>query len=102
MAQQLHSATGTHLSGLISERGPGRWRAIAWIREADLALKQTIGPKTLATISLAHRWLNQVATEHGFQNFNIVVERLGDEGLLVESINPEVVEENLVAVDVDA
>jgi len=102
MAQQLHASEGAHFSGLISERGPGEWRASAWIREPDLTLKQKIGPHTSATLPAAHDWLNQVAAKLGFENFNIVVERLGDEGLLVEGVSPDTVEENLMVPDVDA
>jgi hypothetical protein len=90
MARQLPASEGTHFSGLISERGPGEWRASAWIREPDLTLKQKIGPRTSATLLVAHDWLNQVAAKLGFDNFNIVVERLADEGLLVEGVSPEV------------
>ena len=102
MVQQLHAPEGAHFSGLISERGAGEWRALAWIREPDLTLKQKIGPQTSATLPAAHDWLKQVAAKLGFENFNIVVERLGDEGLLVESTGPETVEEDLMVPDVDA
>lgn len=65
-------------------------------------MKQKIGPQTVTTLAAAHDWLNQVASKLGFENFNIVVERLGDEGLLVESTGPDAVEEDVVAPDVDA
>jgi hypothetical protein len=42
---------------------------------ADLSLKQTIGPKTMATAQMARHWLSQVAAKQGFDNINIVVER---------------------------
>jgi hypothetical protein len=80
----LQTAEGPHFSGLISELGSGEWRAIAWIREPDLSLKQTIGPKTLATAQMARHWLNQVAAKQGFDNINIVVERPRDEDLIAE------------------
>ena len=102
MAQELHASKGARFSGLISERGPGEWRASAWIREPDLTLKQKIGPQTLATLPAAHDWLNQVAATLGFKNFNIVIERLADEGLLVESTGPDAVEEDLMTPDIDA
>jgi hypothetical protein len=102
MTQQLDASEGDHFSGLISERGPGEWRALAWVREPDLTLKQKIGPQTVTTLAAAHDWLNQVASKLGFENFNIVVERLGDEGLRVESTGPDAVEEDVVAPDVDA
>jgi hypothetical protein len=102
MTKQSHASEGAHFSGLISERGPGKWRALAWMREPDLTLKQRIGPQTLVTLPAAHDWLKQVAATLGFENFNIVIERLGDEGLLVEGISPDTVEEDLMAPDVDA
>jgi hypothetical protein len=92
----------THFSGLISERGPAEWRAIAWIREPDLTLRETVGPKILATVDLAQDWLRQGASERGFEKFEIVIERLGDEALLVETIKPDGIEEELAATDVDA
>ena len=102
MAQNLHASEGAHFSGLISERGPEEWRASAWIREPDLTLKKKIGPQTLVTLPAAHDWLNQVAATLGFENFNIVIERLADEGLLVENTSPDAVQEDLMAPDVDA
>jgi hypothetical protein len=102
MATRLPADEGAHFSGLISELGSGEWRALAWIRKPDLSLKQKVGPKILATQPAAHQWLNDVATKQGFQNFNIVIERLADDGLLVESSMLDTVEEDIVAPDVDA
>jgi hypothetical protein len=70
----LPAVEGAHFSGLISEVGPGEWRAFAWVRKPDQTLEQTIGPQTLAT----------AAASHGFENFDIVVERLTDEDLVAE------------------
>jgi hypothetical protein len=97
-----HIAESVHFSGLISELGPEKWQACAWIRGPDLSLRETIGPKTLATLPLAQDWLSQLASERGLKDFEIVVERLGGEGLLVETIKPGRIEENLTGVDVDA
>jgi hypothetical protein len=80
----LTAVKGAHFSGLISEVGPGEWRAFAWVRKPDQALEQTIGPQTLATEPLARQWLSLAAARHGFENFNIVVERLTDEDLVPE------------------
>jgi len=78
----LHAVKGTHFSGLISEVGPGEWRTFAWLREPDQTLKHTIGPQTFATVPLARHWLSQAAAKQGFENFDIVVERLTDEDLV--------------------
>jgi hypothetical protein len=80
----LSAVEGPHFSGLISEVRPGEWRAFAWVRKPDQALEQTIGPQTLATIPLAREWLRLAAASHGFENFDIVVERLTDEDLAPE------------------
>jgi hypothetical protein len=65
-------------------------------------LEQTIGPQTLAIVSTARQWLSRAAARRGFENFDIVVERLGDDGLLVESIRSGSVVDNVIADDVDA
>jgi hypothetical protein len=100
----LFASDGARFSGLISEIGPGKWRAFAWVRleEAAHTLEQTIGPQTLATVPQASQWLRQAAARQGFENFDIVVERLGDEGLLVEHIRSDAVADDLIANDVDA
>jgi hypothetical protein len=80
----LPAVKGAHFSGLISEVGPGEWRAFAWVRKPDQTLEQTIGPQILATVPLARQWLSLVAASHGFENFDVVVERLADEDLVPE------------------
>jgi hypothetical protein len=80
----LPAIEGAHFSGLISEVGPGEWRAFAWVRKPDQTLEQTIGPQTLATVPLARQWLTRAAVSHGFENLGIVVERLTDEDLVAE------------------
>jgi len=102
MGMAGHTTEHSHFSGLVSEQGPRDWEARAWIRDSDLTLRETVGPKNFATVDEAQNWLSQAASEHGFENFEIVVERLGDEALLVESVTPEGVEEDLAAADVDA
>jgi hypothetical protein len=82
--KSLQTAEGPHFSGLISELGSGEWRAIAWIREPDLSLKQTIGPKILGTAQMARHWLSELAAKQGFDNINIVVERPRYEDLIAE------------------
>jgi hypothetical protein len=100
MAEQVKR--NAHFSGFISERGPGKWRACAWIREPDSTLIETIGPRTYATVTLAQDWLSQAASDRGFADFEIVIERLGDEALLVENVTPDGIDEDLAATDVDA
>ena len=51
---------------------------------------------------LAHQWLRQAGATRGFEDFDIVVQPVGDEGLLVESIHHDAVVNNLVPNDVDA
>jgi len=41
-------------------------------------------PQTFATVPLARHWLSQAAAKRGFENFDIVVERLTDEDLVAE------------------
>jgi hypothetical protein len=80
----LPAVKGAHFSGLISEVGPGEWRAFAWVRKPDETPEQTIGPQTLTSVPLAREWLSLAAASHGFENFDIVVERLTDEDLAPE------------------
>jgi hypothetical protein len=75
---------GAHFSGLISEVGPEEWRAFARVRKPGQTLEQMIDPQTFPTAPLARQWLSRVATSHGFENFDIVVERLTDEDLVPE------------------
>jgi hypothetical protein len=75
---------GAHFSGLISEVGPEEWRAFARVRQPGQTLEPTTGPQTFSTAPLARQWLSRVATRHGFENFDIVVERLTDEDLVPE------------------
>jgi hypothetical protein len=97
-----HARKKAHFSGLVSERGPGEWRARAWVREADSTLIETIGPRTHATVTLAQDWLSHAASGRGFADFEIVIERLGDEALLVENVTLGGIDEDLAATDVDA
>jgi hypothetical protein len=97
-----HARKKAYFSGLVSERGPGKWRTRAWVREADSTLIETIGPKTHATVSHAKDWLTRIAAVRGFADFEIVIERLGDEALLVENVTPDGIDEDLAATDVDA
>jgi hypothetical protein len=62
----LPAVKGAHFSGLISEVGPGEWRAFAWVRKPDETPEQTIGPQTLITVPLAREWLSLAAASHGF------------------------------------
>jgi hypothetical protein len=100
----LLAIDGARFSGLIGEIGAGKWRAFAWVRldEPNHTLEQTIGPQTLATVSTARRWLSRAAARRGFENFDIVVERLGDDGLLVESMRSGSVVDHVITYDVDA
>jgi hypothetical protein len=102
MGMAEHSRKNAHFSGLVSECGPGRWWARAWIREPDSTLIETIGPRPHATVTLAQDWLSQAASDRGFADFEIVIERLGDEALLVENVTPDGIDEDLAATDVDA
>jgi len=72
-------------------------------RDAISAVLDAGHASSVSTFAAQRRsHLRRAAARHGFENFYIVVERLGDDGLLIESIRPDAMAHEIVAPDVDA